>query len=183
MLRSVSLACFDELLHTHRTEGAPNHERQVARVAVDRDHDAEPRDQPRRGRGRSRRGGRNGGVVERRANRAAANGGQQSTGLSAREARENREPSACRACTRVATVPGRLHRPRKAALRVGRGRSRRRNGGVVERRRSRCRQWRRAKLNRPKRSKKTSTVGLSRPHPRCDSTAPFAAPRKGRSTR
>ena len=102
MLRSVSLACFDELLHTHRTEGAPNNERQVARVAVDHDHDAEPRDQPRRGRGRSRRGGRNGGVVERRAARAAANG-QQSTGLSAREARENREPSACRARTRVAT--------------------------------------------------------------------------------
>ena len=44
MLRSVSLACFDELAHVRRREVATFNDQQVARVTVGRDHDAEPRD-------------------------------------------------------------------------------------------------------------------------------------------
>ena len=44
MLRSVLLACFGELAHVRRSEVATVNAQHVARVAVGRDHDAEPRD-------------------------------------------------------------------------------------------------------------------------------------------
>ena len=43
MLRSVPLACFCELAHVRRREVATVHGQRVARIAVGRDHDAEPR--------------------------------------------------------------------------------------------------------------------------------------------
>ena len=44
VLRSTLLAYFNELPHVRPSEGAPNYARQVAYIAVGRDHDAEPRD-------------------------------------------------------------------------------------------------------------------------------------------